>query len=145
MTLSPHSLACVSGIPFVHLSSPMPYHYRSHKSIPRGVSNRRAALSWIKNNNIKDGVLYFGDDDNTFDLRLFSEIRFTKRVSMFPVGLIGDYSVSSPVVKDVSLIAAILSREGRSLIDIHFREKLLASLTHGLQNENGPSTWPVLL
>lgn len=48
------------------------------------------------------GVLYFGDDDNTFDLRLFSEIRFTHRVSMFPVGLIGDYSVSSPVVRKVS-------------------------------------------
>jgi beta-1,3-glucuronyltransferase S len=76
--------------------------YRSHKSIPRGVSNRRAALSWIKNNNIREGVLYFGDDDNTFDLRLFSEIRFTNRVSMFPVGLIGDYSVSSPIVEKVS-------------------------------------------
>lgn len=75
--------------------------YRSHKSIPRGVSNRRAALSWIKSNNIKEGVLYFGDDDNTFDLRLFTEIRFTNRVSMFPVGLIGDYSVSSPIVEKV--------------------------------------------
>ena len=89
----------------MHLSSPMPFSYRSHKSHPRGVSNRRAALSWIKNNNIKEGVLYFGDDDNTFDLRLFDEIRFTKKVSMFPVGLIGDYSVSSPVVKDVSLLS----------------------------------------
>lgn len=89
------------GIPYVHLSSPMPFLYRSHKSIPRGVSNRRAALSWIKNNNVKDGVLYFGDDDNTFDLRLFSEIRFTNRVSMFPVGLIGDYSISSPIVRKV--------------------------------------------
>lgn len=88
----------------MHLSSPMPFSYRSHKSIPRGVSNRRAALSWIKSNNIKSGVLYFGDDDNTFDLRLFNEIRHTKKVSMFPVGLIGDYSVSSPVVKNVSII-----------------------------------------
>lgn len=94
----------IIALPYVHLSSPMPFLYRSHKSIPRGVSNRRAALSWIKSNNIKDGVLYFGDDDNTFDLRLFSEIRFTKRVSMFPVGLIGDYSVSSPIVQNVSLI-----------------------------------------
>lgn len=86
----------------MHLSSPMPFLYRSQKTIPRGVSNRRAALSWIKSNNIKDGVLYFGDDDNTFDLRLFNEIRFTSRVSMFPVGLIGEYSVSTPVVQEVS-------------------------------------------
>ena len=99
------SISIFPGIPYVHLSSPMPYLYRSHKSIPRGVSNRRAALSWIKSNNIKEGVLYFGDDDNTFDLRLFSEIRYTKRVSMFPVGLIGDYSVSSPIVKEVSSLS----------------------------------------
>lgn len=97
-----------TGIPYVHLSSPMPYLYRSQKTIPRGVSNRRAALAWIKNNNIKDGVLYFGDDDNTFDLRLFSEIRYTQRVSMFPVGLIGDYSISTPIVKHVRLFISFI-------------------------------------
>lgn len=67
------------GIPYTHLASPMPKSYKNtKKSIPRGVANRRAALLWIKNNNIKSGVLYFGDDDNTFDLRLFSEIRYTR-------------------------------------------------------------------
>lgn len=87
------------GIPFTHISSPMPEVYRTKKLVPRGVANRRAALAWIRNNNKKTGVLYFGDDDNTFDLKLFSEIRTTKKVSMFPVGLIGDYAVSTPVVK----------------------------------------------
>lgn len=91
----------VSGIPFTHISSPMPEMYRKASTVPRGVANRRAALHWIRAN-VKQGVLYFGDDDNTFDLRLFSEIRSTKKVSMFPVGLIGEYGVSSPVVKDVS-------------------------------------------
>lgn len=79
----------------------MPDIYRSHTSIPRGVANRRAAIHWIRQNGRKPGVLYFGDDDNTFDLKLFTEIRHTKRVSMFPVGLIGLYAVSSPVVKNV--------------------------------------------
>ena len=81
----------------------MPDLYRTYAPIPRGVANRRAAINWIRNNVIskKPGVLYFGDDDNTFDLKLFSEIRFTKRVSMFPVGLIGLYAVSSPIVKQV--------------------------------------------
>lgn len=78
----------------------MPAVYRKASVVPRGVANRRAALNWIRKN-IKTGVLYFGDDDNTFDLRLFEEIRNTKRVSMFPVGLIGDYGVSSPIVKEV--------------------------------------------
>lgn len=89
----------------------MPYAYRaetSHKTVPRGVSNRRAALNWIKSNKIQEGVLYFGDDDNTFDLRLFDEIRSTQKVSMFPVGLIGEYSVSTPVVKNVSELFSLV-------------------------------------
>lgn len=82
----------------------MPEFYRTIKGPqPRGVANRRAALNWIKNNNKRSGVLYFGDDDNTFDLRLFNEIRYTKHVSMFPVGLIGQFAVSAPVVSNVSL------------------------------------------
>ncbi|XP_055545540.1 galactosylgalactosylxylosylprotein 3-beta-glucuronosyltransferase S [Wyeomyia smithii] len=88
------------GIPYTHIASPMPVFYRTRKLVPRGVANRRAALSWIRNNNKKTGVLYFGDDDNTFDLKLFSEIRTTKKVSMFPVGLIGDYAVSTPIVSN---------------------------------------------
>lgn len=79
--------------------------YRHLKNVPRGVANRRAALNWIKSNNKSEGVLYFGDDDNTFHLKLFSEIRHTKVVSMFPVGLIGNYAVSSPVVRDVSILS----------------------------------------
>ncbi|XP_055597295.1 galactosylgalactosylxylosylprotein 3-beta-glucuronosyltransferase S [Uranotaenia lowii] len=92
------------GIPYTHISSPMPDFYRSKKQVPRGVANRRAALAWIRNNNRKTGVLYFGDDDNTFDLKLFSEIRTTRKVSMFPVGLIGDYAVSTPIVKNGQVI-----------------------------------------
>ncbi|XP_055389340.1 galactosylgalactosylxylosylprotein 3-beta-glucuronosyltransferase S [Condylostylus longicornis] len=92
------------GVPYTHISSPMPDIYRAKSPNPRGVANRRAALNWIRNGNHKHGVLYFGDDDNTFDLKLFSEIRDTKKVSMFPVGLIGLYAVSAPVVKDGKII-----------------------------------------
>ncbi|XP_058125804.1 galactosylgalactosylxylosylprotein 3-beta-glucuronosyltransferase S isoform X2 [Anopheles coustani] len=88
------------GIPYTQLASPMPEVYRLRKNAPRGVANRRAALSWIRANNKRSGVLYFGDDDNTFDLKLFSEIRYTKKVSMFPVGLIGDYAISTPIVRN---------------------------------------------
>ncbi|XP_036212680.1 galactosylgalactosylxylosylprotein 3-beta-glucuronosyltransferase S isoform X2 [Bactrocera oleae] len=89
------------GLPFTHLASPMPASYRKKKPMPRGVANRRAALQWLRQRNITNGILYFGDDDNTYDLRLFSEIRDTQRVSMFPVGLIEEYSVSGPVVRKV--------------------------------------------
>ncbi|XP_067622284.1 galactosylgalactosylxylosylprotein 3-beta-glucuronosyltransferase S [Eurosta solidaginis] len=87
------------GIPITHLTSPMPEFYRKKKPMPRGVSNRRAALKWIQRRNITDGILYFGDDDNTYDLKLFSEVRDTQKVSMFPVGLIEEYSISGPVVR----------------------------------------------
>ncbi|CAG9782031.1 unnamed protein product [Diatraea saccharalis] len=87
-----------SGIPFTHIASPKPFHYRSN-NFPRGVANRRAALDWIRHN-VREGILYFGDDDNTIDLELFEEMRLTKKVSMFPVGLIGGYGVSSPIIKD---------------------------------------------
>jgi 3-deoxy-D-manno-octulosonate 8-phosphate phosphatase KdsC-like HAD superfamily phosphatase len=80
----------------------MPEVYRKANIVPRGVANRRAAINWIRKHAEK-GVIYFGDDDNTFDLRLFDEIRDTKKVSMFPVGLIGDYAVSSPVLQEVLL------------------------------------------
>ncbi|RXG72554.1 hypothetical protein Avbf_05772 [Armadillidium vulgare] len=80
----------------------MPKRYRKAKKKPRGVSNRRAALEWIKKHGNDEDVLYFLDDDNTVNVELFDEIRFTKKVSMFPVGLIGKYRVSSPIVKKVN-------------------------------------------
>lgn len=92
-----------SGLPFTHISSPKPYAYKS-SNYPRGVANRRAALSWLREN-VQEGVIYFGDDDNTIDLQLFDEIRQTKKVSMFPVGLIGNYGVSTPIVKDGKVVA----------------------------------------
>ncbi|XP_065340698.1 galactosylgalactosylxylosylprotein 3-beta-glucuronosyltransferase S [Cloeon dipterum] len=91
------------GLPFTHISSPMPSNYRKRYFVPRGVSNRRAALKWIKAN-AASGVFYFGDDDNTFDLTLFSEIRDTKIVSMFPVGLIGEFGVSAPIIEDGKVV-----------------------------------------
>ncbi|XP_023177576.2 galactosylgalactosylxylosylprotein 3-beta-glucuronosyltransferase S isoform X2 [Drosophila hydei] len=93
------------GIPYTHMASPMPREYRKVKPAPRGVANRRAALQWLHQHNLTNGILYFGDDDNTYDLRLFSEIRQTQRVSMFPVGLIAEYAISGPVVRDGKVVA----------------------------------------
>lgn len=53
----------------------MPEKYKKSKFKPRGVANRNAALDWVRAN-CKTGVVYFGDDDNTYDIRLFEEVRF---------------------------------------------------------------------
>ena len=82
------------------------------KRQPKGVTNRNRALEWILEN-ATNGVLYFADDDNTYDTRIFDLIRWeqlffpkmlplfyslTRQVSVFPVGLIGKLGLSSPVV-----------------------------------------------
>jgi len=96
------SLLKRSKLPFTHISSPQPDIYRTAKLKynPRGVSSRRAGLDWVIKNRdpSEDGVVFFGDDDNTYDLRLLEEITTTVKVSMFPVGLIGEQGVSMPLV-----------------------------------------------
>jgi len=42
-------------------------------------------------------VVYFADDDNTYDIRLFNEIATTQRISMFPVGFIGSQGTEDTV------------------------------------------------
>ena len=53
--------------------APMPEHYRKLDSPPKGVSARNAGLAWVLNN-ATAGVVYFADDDNTYDLRVFHEV-----------------------------------------------------------------------
>lgn len=56
-------------------SAPMPEQYKKKKRgpKPRGVSNRNKGLQWVREH-AKTGVLYFADDDNTYDLDLFAEV-----------------------------------------------------------------------
>ena len=93
-------------IPYVHLTSPMPEMYKAESFTPRGISSRNAGLKWIIDHEmmLPPGIVYFGDDDNTYDLRLFEEIRLTKKVSMFPVGFIGTNGFSSPIVQENKVI-----------------------------------------
>ncbi|XP_059488582.1 galactosylgalactosylxylosylprotein 3-beta-glucuronosyltransferase P [Neocloeon triangulifer] len=89
-----------TGIDFEHLVAPMPAKYKNKKgSKPRGVSNRNKGIEWIKANAV-DGVMYFADDDNTYDVRIFEQMRHTKKVSMWPVGLLTKFGLSTPVVKN---------------------------------------------
>jgi len=96
-------------MPYVHLVSPMPSMYKTEKYKPRGVASRRAGLEWILKNHDKSkkGIVYFADDDNTYDLKIFEELRKTQKVSVFPVGFVGSKGspgITSPIVKNGKVI-----------------------------------------
>ncbi|XP_068249588.1 galactosylgalactosylxylosylprotein 3-beta-glucuronosyltransferase P-like isoform X2 [Palaemon carinicauda] len=95
------SLLKTLGMPYTYLLTPMPekFHEPKYKVKPKGVANRNGAINWIRLH-ATEGVFYFADDDNTYDIRLFEEIRYTKKVSMLPVGLLTHYGLSTPVVKN---------------------------------------------
>jgi hypothetical protein len=40
----------------------------------KGVVQRNKAIKWLRNLNSDDGVVYFADDDNSYDIRLFDEV-----------------------------------------------------------------------
>ncbi|XP_037935006.1 galactosylgalactosylxylosylprotein 3-beta-glucuronosyltransferase P isoform X2 [Teleopsis dalmanni] len=88
------------GVPYIYLIAPMPEKYKKNKkALPRGVSNRNRGLEWLRQN-ATEGVFYFADDDNTYDISIFEEMRYTKKVSMWPVGLVTKFGVSSPIIRN---------------------------------------------
>ena len=70
---------------------------------PKGVLQRNEGLFWIRENipRSKNGVIYFADDDNTYDRDLFEVMRDTKTVSVWPVGLVGGLMVEKPKVNRI--------------------------------------------
>lgn len=52
------------------------------------------------------GIVYFGDDDNTYDWRLFDEIRSITLVGVWPVGIVGGLLVEAPILHDNCIIFA---------------------------------------
>ena len=116
----------------VHLNVVTPDYYKHDKWKPRGVLQRNAGLSWIRDHHSIDncsGVVYFGDDDNSYDLRVFEEVggftantcthththtlslspslplsltqmKETKGVSVWPVAFSGGVKIEGPLCKD---------------------------------------------
>lgn len=63
-----------------HLHARTPEHLRLKEGEPtwkkcRGVEQRNAAIEWLRGNvGNAEGVVYFGDDDNTYDVELFEQV-----------------------------------------------------------------------
>ncbi|GFO27431.1 galactosylgalactosylxylosylprotein 3-beta-glucuronosyltransferase [Plakobranchus ocellatus] len=96
-----------TGLNYTHLNVLTPQKFKMASKDPnwlkpRGVLQRNAGLEWLrnhKNSPAKKGVLYFADDDNTYSLQIFEEMRFTQKASVWPVGLVGYLRYERPIVE----------------------------------------------
>ncbi|XP_007902388.1 galactosylgalactosylxylosylprotein 3-beta-glucuronosyltransferase 2 [Callorhinchus milii] len=86
---------------YTHLHVLTPRRYR-RSGLPRATEQRNQALGWIRQNRSPrhPGVVFFADDDNTYSLELFEEMRLTRKVSVWPVGLVGGRRYERPLVED---------------------------------------------
>ncbi|KAG7464461.1 hypothetical protein MATL_G00165860 [Megalops atlanticus] len=114
---SPHKTVLVSeflvhsGLTYTHLNVPTPRESKLQEGDPswlkpRGAEQRNEGLRWLRETaggqqgaQLEEGVVYFADDDNTYSLQLFEEMRGTQTVSVWPVGLVGGMRYEGPVVE----------------------------------------------
>ena len=65
-----------SGIDYHHLKIKSPWGSVRTSKYYKGSVQRNKALDWLIKQNKTDGVVYFADDDNSYDLQLFEEVFF---------------------------------------------------------------------
>ncbi|KAF5905400.1 galactosylgalactosylxylosylprotein 3-beta-glucuronosyltransferase 3, partial [Clarias magur] len=107
-----------SGLTYTHLHKLTPKDRKlqegdPHWLKPRGAEQRNEGLRWLREKTAADvgkglafenAVIYFADDDNTYSLQLFEEMRYTKKVSVWPVGLVGAMKFERPVVENGKVV-----------------------------------------
>lgn len=85
-----------TGLNYTHLHVETPRNYKLRGDardprIPRGTMQRNLALRWLREtfprNSTQPGVVYFADDDNTYSLELFEEVRWGAEEGKAQVGL----------------------------------------------------------
>ncbi|CAG4945935.1 unnamed protein product [Parnassius apollo] len=90
-----------SMLKYTHLN--VKTHKLKH-STASGVEQRNVALNWLREHLMKihdkRGVVYFMDDDNTYSLKVFDEMRKINKVGVWPVGIVGGMRVEMPLVTD---------------------------------------------
>ncbi|XP_076442870.1 galactosylgalactosylxylosylprotein 3-beta-glucuronosyltransferase 3-like [Babylonia areolata] len=107
-------LANCHGPSVTHLTAPT-----SRQTIHRGIDQRNAALDWIRRclqPSAVAGGVYFADDDNTYDLLLFEAVRWTKKVSIWSVGIVGNSLWEGPLCSN----GKVIGFEGNIAVDREF-------------------------
>ncbi|XP_026871249.1 galactosylgalactosylxylosylprotein 3-beta-glucuronosyltransferase 1 [Electrophorus electricus] len=99
------------GLNYTHLNVKTTRRVRRAKVhlVPRGMAQRNLGLRWLRDtfgHSAADhhGVVYFGDDDNTYSLELFEEMRSTRKVSVWPVAFVGGLRYESPKVNKMGKV-----------------------------------------
>ncbi|VDN57672.1 unnamed protein product [Dracunculus medinensis] len=93
----------------------LPHTYICAKTIPgypsRGWYQRSRALEYLRKNtdqitlNKSNSVVYFGDDDNSYDIRLFRDyIRRVRKVGIWAVALAGNTAIEMPDVHQGTVV-----------------------------------------
>ncbi|KAF7642668.1 hypothetical protein LDENG_00253410 [Lucifuga dentata] len=102
-----------TGLNYTHLNVESPKNYEVRRDVkyhktPRGTMQRNLALRWLREtftvNNSQPGIVYFADDDNTYSLEVFEEMRSTKKVSVWPVAFVGGLRYESPQVNSLGKV-----------------------------------------
>ncbi|OCT78364.1 hypothetical protein XELAEV_18029472mg [Xenopus laevis] len=105
-----------AGVKSSHLYVPTPRRYK-RTGLPRATEQRNAGLDWLRlqyqqrpgihsaQPHDLSGVVFFADDDNTYSLELFHEMRTTQKVSVWPVGLVGGRRYERPVVENGKVVS----------------------------------------
>jgi hypothetical protein len=135
------SLLRMSHLHYVHLSIPTPKLIDGKpfsRRNGRGIFQRNAALDWFRQHrdhdtDIRNGVLYFADDDNRYDVRIFDDMRTTKTVSVWPVGLCAQLKYEGPICKDNKVIKWLTVFHRRFNVDM---AGLAINLAHLFQFPN---------
>ncbi|KAI4891609.1 hypothetical protein NFI96_020999 [Prochilodus magdalenae] len=93
------------GVPYTHLHALTPRRFK-RSGMPRATEQRNAALGWLRTHRAtrEPGVVFFADDDNTYSLELFEEMRSTRGVSVWPVGLVGGRRYERPIVENGKVV-----------------------------------------
>ncbi|XP_028393382.1 galactosylgalactosylxylosylprotein 3-beta-glucuronosyltransferase 3-like isoform X2 [Dendronephthya gigantea] len=100
------------GVTYTHLAVRTSVHLRKKSEgprwkVPRGMEQRNKGLEWVRRNfdpGRMEGVVYFADDDNTYDVEIFDRMRHTKSVSIWPVGLVGGLRWEGPICKNNKVV-----------------------------------------
>ncbi|XP_051541081.1 galactosylgalactosylxylosylprotein 3-beta-glucuronosyltransferase 1-like isoform X2 [Myxocyprinus asiaticus] len=103
-----------TGLNYTHLNIETPRNLKvrmkpKNSQIPRGTMQRNLALRWLRRNINRNsghkGIVYFADDDNTYSLELFEEMRWTHRASVWPVAFVGGLRFESPKINSLGKVS----------------------------------------